>query len=218
MKGLLLLVVMLTCASPLEAIEPNQGNLSGLAEAYGFVLGQKLSLERISLEYPDLAREALLAKLAFERTFGDIHGQLNPKFIEFMGEERFRDYRAQLEGQLKEMNRQQKITRGIAASFLDEVRKRAKGEIYSPTLEYLLTIRFEDNPVQEYAKGFRQRFYTDGSGKSLGVVMNLQLPKSWQEQEGNRPHIVRKWKSAAGMHIPAHRDRPFRLNVTACSG
>ena len=41
MKGLLLLVVMLTCASPLEAIEPNQGNLSGLAEAYGFVLGQK---------------------------------------------------------------------------------------------------------------------------------------------------------------------------------
>jgi len=21
-----------------------------------------------------------------------------------------------------------------------------------------------------------------------------------------------------GLHIPAHRDRPFRLNVTACSG
>ncbi|TYC63820.1 hypothetical protein FMN52_00930 [Marinobacter sp. BW6] len=198
MKGLLLLVVLLTCSSSLEAIEPNQGNLSGLAEAYGFVMGQNLSLDRISREYPALAREALLAKLAFERTFGDIHDQLNPKFIEFMGEERFREYRAQLEGQLNEMNGQQKITRAIAESFLEDVRKRAEGEIYSPTLEYLLAIRFGDNPVQEYARGFRQRFHTDGSGKSLGVVMNLQLPQSWQEQEGNRPHIVRKWKSDAG--------------------
>lgn len=198
MKGLLLLVVLLTCASQLEAIEPNQGNLSGLSEAYGFVLGQNLSLDRISREYPDLAREALLAKLAFERTFGDIHGQLNSKFIEFMGEEKFRDYRAQLAGQLKEMNRQQKITRAIAESFLEEVRKRSQGEIYSPTLEYLLAIRYGNNPVLEYANGFRQRFHTDGEGKSLGVVIQMQLPKSWQEQAGNRPHIVRKWKSEAG--------------------
>ena len=90
MKGFLLLVVLFTCASPLKAIEPDHGNLSGLSEAYGFVLGQNLSLDRIAGQYPDLAREVLLAKLAFERTFGDIHGQLNPKFIEFLGEETLR--------------------------------------------------------------------------------------------------------------------------------
>lgn len=81
MRGFLLLAALLACvSSPLGAIEPSRWNVSGLSEGYGFVLGQNLSLDRISREYPDLAREALLAKLAFERTFGDIHRQLDPKF------------------------------------------------------------------------------------------------------------------------------------------
>jgi hypothetical protein len=38
------------------------------------------------------------------------------------------------------------------------------------------------------------------------------------------PMTTTSWKwalisaHAALLHIPAHRDRPFRLNVTACSG
>lgn len=199
MRTFLLLVWLLVCATPLKAIEVNQGNLPGLAEAYGFVLGQKLSLERIAREYPDLARDALLARLSFERTFGDIHGKLRPKMVAFMGEELFQQFLSDVTAQLEQINGQQEITREIADQFLEEVgSRRAKGDIYSPTLEYLLAIRFGDNPAQEYTKGFRQRYHTDGTGKSLGVILNLQLPKSWQELEGNRPHIVRKWKSEAG--------------------
>lgn len=199
MRNFLLMMWLLVCATPLKAIEVNQGNLPGLTEAYGFVLGQKLSLERIAREYPDLARDALLARLSFERTFGDMHGKLQPKMVAFMGEELFQQFLSDMTAQLEQINGQQEITREIAEQFLEEVgSRRAKGDIYSPTLEYLLAIRFGDNPAQEYTKGFRQRYHTEGAGKSLGVVLNLQLPKSWQEQEGNRPYIVRKWKSEAG--------------------
>lgn len=68
MRSFLLLVWMLLCATPLKAIEVNQGNLPGLAEAYGFVLGQKLSLERIAREYPDLARVRKPLKVATHST------------------------------------------------------------------------------------------------------------------------------------------------------
>src|SRR5690554_522942 len=124
MRGFLLLVWLLLCATPLKAIEVNQGNLPGLAEAYGFVLGQKLSLERIAREYPDLAREALLARLSFERTFGDIHGKLRPKMVAFMGQGLFQQFHSDLNAQLEQINGQQEMTREIAEQFLEEVGSR----------------------------------------------------------------------------------------------
>ena len=35
---------------------------------------------------------------------------------------------------------------------------------------------------------------------------------------GQNLRTVRQSKGFSQVHIPAHRDRPFRLNVTACSG
>ncbi|WP_417539427.1 hypothetical protein [Marinobacter sp.] len=198
MRGLFLLIGLMICVSPIKAIEPSPRNASGLGEAYGFVLVQNLTLQRIADDYPDLAREALLAKLEFQRTFGDIHANLEPKLVEFLGEEVFKAFRAKLENQLMDMAQGEEIRRILAENFLEEVRNRARGDIYSPTLEYLLAVRFSENPVSEYSSGFRQTFQTDGSGKSRGLVLRIQLPKSWQEKEADRPHIVRKWQSEAG--------------------
>ncbi|WP_309044472.1 hypothetical protein [Marinobacter sediminicola] len=198
MRGFFLLIGLMICASPIQAIEPSSRNASGLGEAYGFVFGQNLTLQRIADDYPDLAREALLAKLKFQRAFGDIHVNLEPKLVEFLGEDVFKVFRAKLENQLMDMAQGEEINRILAENFLEEVRNRAKGDIYSPTLEYLLAVRFSENPVSEYANGFRQTYQTDGTGKSRGVVLRIELPKSWQEKKANRPHIVRKWQSEAG--------------------
>lgn len=194
----LLIFMVLFGGTSVHAIELNNTNLSGIAEAHGFVIGQNLSLDRISESYPELSREAFLAKLSFERTFGDIPGKLEPMFEEALGSDGFGEYRADIESQLRSQVDSTSITRSQAELFLEEVHSRAKGDIYSPTLEYLLAIRFGDNPVEEYTKGFRQKYQTDGSGKSRGVVLDMQLPRSWQGKEGNRPHIVRKWQSDAG--------------------
>lgn len=61
-----------------HSIELNRSNQSGISETYGFVVGQQMTLDRIARLYPDLAREALLARLAFERTFGDIPAKIEP--------------------------------------------------------------------------------------------------------------------------------------------
>jgi hypothetical protein len=181
-----------------NAIELNRSNQSGVAEAYGFVIGQQITLDRIAERYPELAREALLARLAFERTFGDVPDKIDPMLKNTLGSDEYEKFRADLTRQLKSQLNSDPLTKPIAEGFFDEVRGRADGDIYSPTLEYLLAIRFGDWPVEEYTKGFRQKYQTDGSGKSRGIVLHMQLPRSWEGMEGNRPHIVRKWKSEAG--------------------
>lgn len=89
----------------------------------------------------------------------------------------------------------QKITRELALQFLKQVEDRSKGEIPSPILEYLLVVKYASNPVGEFLDGFRQRYNTDGSGKSQGIKLKLQIPKSWAKKEAERPHIVQKWVS-----------------------
>ncbi|MBK1887820.1 MULTISPECIES: hypothetical protein [Marinobacter] len=136
-----LLIGLMICVSPIKAIEPSPRNASGLGEAYGFVLGQNLTLQRIADDYPDLAREALLAKLEFQRTFGDIHANLEPKLVEFLGEEVFKAFRAKLENQLMDMAQGEETRRILAENFLEEVRNRARGDIYSPTKDRAVSVQ-----------------------------------------------------------------------------
>ena len=44
---------------------------------------------------------------------------------------------------------------------------------------------------------------------NVGDMLQLLVPV---------PPIAEQQAIAEALHIPAHRDRPFRLNVTACSG
>jgi len=199
MKLLTFLSVLAICfSSTALAIELNRSNQSGIAEAYGFVVGQQMTLDRIANRYPDLAREAFLAGLSFERTFGDVRARVEPIFKQALGQEMFEKFQSDLKRELQGQSRRVELTRTTAEAFLEEVHSRSEGNIYSPALEFLLAIRFEKYPVDEFIEGFRKRYRTDGIGKSLGVVLNMQLPQSWKGMEGNRPHIVRKWKSEAG--------------------
>jgi len=181
-----------------HSVELNRGNQAGISEAYGFALGQQMSLDRISRIYPDLAREALLARLSFERTFGDIPAKVEPMLKKALGNAEYQKLRAALEKTLGEQLERELLSREIAKNFLEEVRSRSEGNIHSPVLEFLLAIKFSKFPADEFAKGFRQKYRTDGSGKSRGVILEMQVPRSWQAAEGYRPHIVQKWKSEAG--------------------
>lgn len=92
----------------------------------------------------------------------------------------------------------EKYSKSDAVAFLDKVVGRGDGDIESPVLEYLLAVKYSGNPAAEYTDGFKSRFSTQGHPKAQGVVINMQLPKSWVGEEAERPHIVRKWRSANG--------------------
>ena len=194
----LILLVLFFYSSASLAINFNPTSIKGMAQAYGFVLGQEYSLSRIEKEFPELTGGVELARAQFSSTFPDIKAKLEAQIKQAMGEKLFQETRATLQTKLKGTLGRQQITRVIAGNFLQQVKGRSKGEIESPVLEYLLTVKYAANPVGEFTDRFRQRYETDGTGKSQGLKVNLQLPRSWLGMDGERPHIVQKWVSENG--------------------
>ena len=194
----LVLLALFSYSSASLAINFNPTSVKGMAQAYGFVLGQEYSLSRIEKELPELKLGVELARAQFGATFPEIIAKLEVQLKQAMGEELFQETRATLQTKLNATLGRQQITLEIAGNFLQQVKNRSRGEIESPILEYLLAVRYALNPVGEYLDRFRQRYETDGTGKSQGLTLNLQMPRSWLGMHGERPHIVQKWVSENG--------------------
>ncbi|MFO1389411.1 hypothetical protein [Cellvibrio sp.] len=197
-RWVLILLALLSYSTACFAMNLNPTSVKGMAQAYGFVLGQEYSLSRITKEFPDLTVRVELAGAQFGSTYPDIKVKLETQLKQAMGERLFQETKADLLTKLKETIGRQQITKESALSFLEQVKGRSKGDIESPVLEYLLALRYTTNPAAEFADGFRQRYETNGMGKSQGIKLNLQLPRSWAREEGERPHIVQKWVSENG--------------------
>ncbi|TCV80089.1 hypothetical protein [Sulfurirhabdus autotrophica] len=195
---LLFIMVLTTFPTSSFAISLNPSSVKGIAEAYGFILMQEYSLSRIEKDFPELSDRVGLARAQFGSTFPDIKSQLEAQIKKAMGDKQFQKTATTLQTKIREASGRQRITRDIAVNFLDQVKARSNGEIESPVLEYMLAVKYTSHPVDEFTDGFRQRYHTDGAGKSQGVQLNLQLPRSWTAKEGERPHIVQKWVSENG--------------------
>ncbi|MEK7995377.1 MAG: hypothetical protein AAB403_16365 [Planctomycetota bacterium] len=181
------------------ALNHNQNSVVALSKTYGFLFGQEYSLRRIEATYPDLRIQVQLARLEFDTTFPGVKENLEAELTSAIGSTNFDKVRAQTESGVRGLLDQQAMTPTLAQQFVGQVRARAKGnEMEAEVLNYLLAVQYAQDPVGEFLAGFRQRFRTDGTGKSQGVRLNLQVPRSWVAQEGERPHIVRKWASEGG--------------------
>jgi hypothetical protein len=197
-QWLLFLLLLVSLPTTAFALNVNPTSVKGMAQAYGFVLGQEYSLSRIAKEFPELTGSVVLARAQFGSTFPDIKTKLEKQLKQAMGEKLFQETATNLRTKLRETLGRQQITREIAVNFLEQVKGRSKGEIENPIIEYLLAVKYTTNPVGEFVDGFRQRYQTDGVGKSQGIKLTLQLPRSWAAKEGERPHIVKKWQSENG--------------------
>ena len=188
---------MWMCLLPFVATAANFSSVTvkGISTAYGFVLGQEDSLARIEKEFPDLIGNVVVARAQFGGVFPNIQVKLEARLKDALGDKGFEVLAVSMQAKVREMLARQILTRATAIDFLDQVKSRSKGAIERPVLEYLLAVKYQNNPLREFGDGFRQRFQTNGSGKSQGLKINLQLPKSWVGKDGERPHIVQKWTS-----------------------
>ncbi len=176
----------------------NQPSIKGLARAYGFIIGQEFTLDKIKKEFPEFSVSILLAESKFNSSFPSIKAKLKEQLVGAMGKNNFIKVDGELKRQLQATTGKRVITKDIAQQFLHQVKERAKGNIDSPTLEYMLSVKYLDFPVNEFLDGYRQKFTSKGHRKAQGLEITLQLPKSWKAKEGNRPHIVQKWVSQNG--------------------
>lgn len=68
-----------------------------------------------------------------------------------------------------------------------------KTALFTNLLILIGTICYSQDKISEWVNGERSRFKTDGTGKSLGLKLSVDYPKSWAGQDGKRPHIVQKF-------------------------
>ena len=169
-----------------------------IIQAYGFILGQNYSLDKINSEYPQLKSQIEIAQLEFNSTFGKAVDSLKCYLINSNGEAKFNEFEKKLKIEINKLFGEQLITEKIAISYLEEVKSRAKGNIPTPVLETLLTFQFYDNPEQEFLLGFTNVFKTNGHPKSNNTNWNIRVPKSWKSEEAERPNIIQKFTSDYG--------------------
>src|SRR5687767_2862403 len=43
-------------------------------------------------------------------------------------------------------------------------------------------------------------FKTDGTGKSIGLKIKLSVPCDWKQEDGERPHVVKKFSYNSGVN------------------
>lgn len=190
--------IVLPCLA-FAALHHNPSSIKAISKAYGFVLGQDASLARIERSYPEAAMQIEMARMTFNLAFPDVRKKLETELIAAMTEAKFRVLRSELDKKLRGLQSKQQITQQLAQQFLEQVKARAKGDEMEPDVfRYLLAVRYASNPVAEFGDGFRQRYSTDGTGKSQRLRFHLQLPRSWLAKEGERPHVVQKWVSEGG--------------------
>ncbi len=194
-----LLFSLLLGAAGAHALEHTRGEIKALSKAYGFFVGQEISLGIIEREFPGMSAQVALSRMMFDATFGDSLRGIEADLTKTLGANATQQIASEGRKRLLPILEKNKFSQADAQQFIETVKSRTKGENVEPdVLETLLANKYKANPVAEFSDGWRQRYKTDGGGKSLGLQISMQLPKSWRAKEGERPHIVQKWVSEGG--------------------
>lgn len=174
-------------------VVPDRDFARALFQVYGFCAAQAYSIEMIETDHPDIGPDLRRAEMIFRARFRDVCGKAATEVANLAGPEDLAAARADLLNEVDRMIGQRPVTRSVATGFVDELTGRAEGRIPSPALENILALRYQDQPAAEIADGFARRFESAGHPKSRGIHVALELPRSWRQEEGDRPHIVQKW-------------------------
>ncbi|HWW77753.1 MAG TPA: hypothetical protein VNZ44_20280, partial [Pyrinomonadaceae bacterium] len=193
----LLLALTAVRAQTPQGLNPQASLDADLGRALGFLLGQRITLNRVKSEFPDLASRARQAEAEFNLSFGAAETEMRKALQGMMGDE-YPKFLAQAESQLKTSLASQPVTPEIAGNFLTEVEFRAKGKLPSPIFETLLTYQFMGRPAEEFAHGYKRVFRTGGHPKAKGVDFQISYPASWRQSEGERPNIIQRFVSENG--------------------
>lgn len=184
---------------PASQVVPRSPRLDRLMEAYGFVEGQRLSLERIGRQLPDLAKAAMTAQLAFDASaLGSGHRAAVTELKRLAGP-RWKELDSALQASFATTLLAQRIDREQATAFIAEVEARTKGSLRESVRATLLSAnpRYVDRPELEFAEGWRQAYGTKGHPKAKGLDCSLSVPASWSRREGERPNIVQVFDSGS---------------------
>lgn len=187
--------ILLTTFSHAQQVVPKETQLTQLSKAFGFVVGQNQTLAKISAEFPELSRNANLAKLTFDSSsLGKGATGVEKKLETILGG-KMPEFKQTMNKRMQDYLKKQKFTSQQAKQFILEVNQRAKGTLPDSICSTLLSSNpsYMINPALEFTEGWKQKFLSKGHAKSKGMNITISYPKSWLKAEGQRPNILQKF-------------------------
>ncbi len=193
-----LLFILVFTQSFSQNIETKTG-LQNAAKAYGYILGQEYTLNDIKKNYSGLNAKTIEAELMFNISFGNAKNNIESLLNQKFSSEKVAEFRNDVIQDFLKLNINHIDQEEKAVTFIDEVKKRSKGDIESPVKEILFFYAFYNNPEEEFLNGFIQKFNTKNHVKSKGTNWSLKVPTSWIAKDADRPNIIQKFTSENGI-------------------
>lgn len=178
----------------------NERGTTALGKAWGFFFGQMYRLDRIEQSHPDLRPAVFGARAELQAAFPDLESHAERSFRSWgTSEDQLAKLRQHLRDQLQKLSAYEPMDRESAVDFLNAVRRRATGQdVPEDILQYLLATAFMDRPHVELLRGWRKDYSSRNHPKAKGVEVRLKVPRSFKQEEGERPNVVAKWTSEGG--------------------
>jgi hypothetical protein len=184
-------------------------DLTTLGLAIGFCRGQQLAAEGLAAANPQVAPALKLELFRFHQATGnaceDVQSAIK-KFLQGRAKSALEADRAwigleeQIDSGLQAAIQTQPKSAEAARQFVQELSNRAAGKMDQGILRTLLSSSTElrKAPALEYTRGFTRQYRSAGDKKSGEVSVQLKLPLSWREKEGDAPHVPHKWSTIIG--------------------
>lgn len=198
MKKAVIAIICIVFISSTNSYAQNENSIKLTSRAYGFLIGQDYSLSNIKKKFPDMKLAITKSEIEFNMSFGQAKNNMRKFLTKAMGENYVKALDNDLITEVQKLLPNQKITRKGAIDYIDEVSRRANGEIETPVLEILLSFQYEDSPAREFLSGYKYTFSTKGHPKAKGTDWQIEIPESWKAQEAKRPNIIQSFISRYG--------------------
>ncbi len=169
-----------------------------VSRAYGYLLSQQYSLNRIKEIFPALKQQVIISSSNFNVAFGNARVNMEEYLKGYLGESEFQKFIMDGKDAIRKMEEENPIGLEDANAYLLEIDKRAKGEIPNPILETLLHFQYLNTPSNEFSNGYTKVYSTKNHPKAKGLDMQFKVPLSWRSMEGDRPNVVQKFVTDYG--------------------
>lgn len=174
-----------------KAISQNNEQLQ-MVKAVSYYYGMESSLDCIIKNYTDLKGEAMSNKMNVTIAHKSSVDSMK-KVLYSISKEKYKE----LESLTKQFINCDIISHQISKDYLKNfTNEKIKGnhETYNEFVQILLKYnpKYKNNSIREFSDNYRTKFTTDGHQKSKGLNFSIEIPLSWDINEGSRPNIICK--------------------------
>ncbi len=169
-----------------------------VCQALGYLVGQEYSITYLKNKFPQLRYNLLKPEMNFNSTFGKSKSNITDYLLNYLEEDKINDFNNKVITEIQNKVPMEDYSEEFAINFIEELEKRANGNIPSPILETLLSFQYKDRPEQEFFTGFTYTYRTKGHLKSKKTDWQIRVPKSWRAKEAERPNIIQTFVNDYG--------------------